>query len=343
MTKSAHSNLYLVGSNHETAPLEIRESFALEPGRVVDLYGELKVIPGLLECLVVSTCNRIEVYGVAESQSIEGALEKAVCGFNGFDRSQFERFGFRKSGCDAVRHLFEVSAGVRSQMIGETEIFGQVKSAYTEAVESRAVGPLLHRVVQRSFQAAKWVRTQTEIGRGQVSVGNVAVNLAERIFGGLEPSRVLVVGTGEVGEKTAKSLVSRGASDIAVTSRTAGRAEALAEEISGRAVPFESWVRELLGRDIVICSTAAHRILLDVQSVNSVMRARPRRPLFIIDLAMPRNVDPGVAEVPSVFLYNLDDLSEIANENLRARESEIEKCRKSLAERAVRLWDTLSQ
>jgi glutamyl-tRNA reductase len=343
VTQTGDNHLLLLGSNHETAPLEIRETFALEADKVGEFYRELKAISGVRECLVVSTCNRIEVYGVGESKSVESALETAICSFNGFEGNDFSRYGFRKAGRDAVRHFFEVSAGIRSQMVGETEIFGQVKDAYTRAVERRAVGPVLHRVVQKSFQAAKWVRTQTDVGRGQVSIGNVAVNLAVRIFGDLKPSRVLVVGTGEVGEKTAKAFASRGVGEIAVTSRTAGRAEALADETGGRAVPFESWVEELSGRDIAVCSTAAHRILLDVASVRTAMRSRPRRPLFIIDLAMPRNVDAGIVNIPNVFLYNLDDLSEIANENLRARESEVERCRGFLASRADRLWDAVSR
>jgi glutamyl-tRNA reductase len=223
-------------------------------------------------------------------------------------------------------------------MLGETEIFGQVKAAYAAAQARGAAGPLLHRIFQKAFQSAKHVRTHTAISAGQVSVANVAVDLARNIFGDLAHARILVLGAGEIGEKTARAFQSRGAGALTVASRRGERAMALAGELGASALPFEQREARLAEFDVVVCSTSAPHAVLSLAAAAAAMRRRPTRPLFFIDLAVPRDVDPAVAELDNVFRYDLDDLARIAEQNRSARATEIARCRELLAGRADALW-----
>ena len=223
-------------------------------------------------------------------------------------------------------------------MVGETEIMSQMKSAYSDARDSESTGKVLNRLFEKSFQAAKSARTQTGITRGQVSIGNVAVDLASRIFGKLTHSRVLLLGSGEVSEKTAQALKSRDVADISVSSRTFENARRLARELNGSAIDFSDFARRLDRFDIIIGSTASPEPILDFPLIRETMRRRPDQPLFLIDLALPRDIDPSVEDVEYVYLYNLDDLSKIANENLAARKAEIENARGILKKHAWSLW-----
>ena len=242
----------------------------------------------------------------------------------------------------AVVHLFEVAAGLDSQMVGETEILGQVKDAYAAAQAAGTVGPVLNRVFQKAFHAAKIVRRETAIGEGQVSVATVAVALAERIFGRLHDSRVLVVGAGDIAEKTAKALRSREAGTVVFVNRTAAHAEELAREFAGSALPFARLAEGLAESDIVVSSTAAPEPVLTVPMVYAAMHKRASRPLFLIDLALPRDIEPGAAELPNVFVYNLDDLARLAEENIAQRRAEIDRARALLTGRAEETWQKLS-
>jgi glutamyl-tRNA reductase len=235
---------------------------------------------------------------------------------------------------EAVAHLFEVAAGLQSQLIGETEIFGQVKDAYAEACAEKTVGQSLHRLFQKTFQAGKWARTHTAISQGQVSLGNVAVELAARVFGSLKHSHGLVVGGGEIGRDVAKALHSRGLKKISVTSRRAESATSVASEVEGEVIDFKEWQTLLSKADVAVFATAAPTMHLTKAELTSLMKKRGGDPLLLIDLAMPRDVDPACADLDSVFLYDLADLSEIANTNRRIRESEISVCRDGLRQRA---------
>ena len=239
---------------------------------------------------------------------------------------------------DAVQHLVEVSAGLDSQMLGETEIFGQVKAAYAAAQAGGTTGPVLNRVFQKGFQAAKHVRTTTAITEGQVSVANVAVELALNIFGGLADTRILLLGAGDIGEKTAKAFQSRGAAALTVASRNLERAMELATSLGASAMPFEQREARLAEFDVVVCATSAPDLVISLAATRAAMHRRPARPLFFIDQALPRDVDPAVADLQNVFLYNLDDLAKIAEENRAAREAEIAKCRAIVAAKADALW-----
>jgi len=334
-------NIFLLGSSHELAPLEIRDRIAVGKDRLDSIYEGFRQVSGVEECLVLNTCNRIELYSVSHDPDLPALMEAFFCDFQSFDQTQFQQYKVCKDGVDVVRHIFAVSSGIDSQMVGETEILGQVKNSYSDAVKKEVVGPLLHRTFQKSFQAAKWVRSHTRIGRGQVSIGNVAVDLANRIFGDLGSCHILIVGTGEVGQKTAKALKRRGVGAITVSSRTLDHADALAREVGGQTILYENYQVALGQFDIVICSTAAADFVLSADQVEAAMQKRPDRPLFLIDLAVPRDIDDKAAEVPNVFLYDLDDLSEIANRNLESRKAEIDKCRHILDAKAEHFWQSL--
>jgi len=332
------AEFFVIGASHRTAPLEVRERLALDDAAVAALRAELATVPELREHAVLSTCNRIEFYGVGEGPAAVERIQSAFCARRAVDPAEFARFRLSILGRDALFHLLEVASGLDSQMLGETEIFGQVKEAYASAQAAGSTGPILNRVFQKAFQAAKHVRTHTAITSGQVSVSNVAVDLAESIFGSLSTARVLVLGTGEIGERTARAFRSRGAAGLTVAGRRIGRAAEVARELSAAAIPFDTVAARLSEFDVVVCSTSAQHSVVEAAAVAAAMRRRPARPLFFIDLAMPRDVEAAVAELQNVFLYNLDDLALIAEDNRAARASEIARCRELLGDRADALW-----
>ncbi len=335
--------LFLLGASHRTTPLELREKLALTAERLSPLHAQLRELPGLDEYAVLSTCNRVEFYGVAESADTVARVQETFCRLHGFDETEFSRIRQAMTGPGAIRHLLEVSSGLDSQMLGENEIFGQVKTAYAEAQARQTVGPVLNRLFQKAFHAAKHIRTHTAITEGQISVANVAVDLAVTIFGELASAQVLLLGAGEIGEKTAKAFQSRGAGGLTVSSRTLGRAMELATAFNGVALPFEHFASHLAQFDIVVCSTAAPNALVTTSDVVANMKRRPARPLFFIDLALPRDVDPAVAGLQNVFLYNLDDLARIADENRAAREAKVAHARELVAARTEALWHQIAR
>ena len=331
-------NLFVLGATHHTAPLAVRERLSLDAAAATALRGELAGIPGLREFTMISTCNRVEFYGVAAAPGVAAEVQRTFCARQNFTAEEFEQFRLSLSGPGAVQHLLEVTAGLDSQMLGETEILGQVKEAYGAAQSLGHTGAVLNRVFQKAFQAAKHVRSSTAITEGQVSVANVAVELAGNIFGSLDAARILLVGAGEIGEKTAKAFQSRGAAALSVASRRLERAMQLADGLGAFALPFWLLPVKLGDFDVVVCATSAPEAVVTLAAVQAAMRRRPARPLFLIDLALPRDVDAAVADLENVFLYNLDDLAKIADENRAAREAEIGKCRALITERTAALW-----
>lgn len=334
---------FVLGATHHEAPIAVREKLAVNEEAIGHLHAELSQLDGLREFAVLSTCNRTEFYGVANSGEIAAGIQRIFCDRQGFPEAEFDQYRMQLHGRPALQHLLEVAAGLDSQLIGETEIFGQLKEAYAQAYQRQSTGPVLNRVFQKAFQAAKHVRTHTAITTGRVSVANVAVDLAQSIFGELGPTRILLLGAGEIGEKTARAFQSRGAGTLTVASRHIESAMALATSMDATALPFEHREHHLGDFDIVVCSTAAPGLVLSRAAVREAMKKRTARPLFFIDLALPRDVEPGVAELPNVYLYNLDDLAKIAEENRTAREAEIEKCRRILTERTDALWQQLAR
>jgi glutamyl-tRNA reductase len=279
---------------------------------------------GCAEALLLTTCNRVEVY--AASDKPPATAEVAKCLAEGEARAgEADASGgfYRYDARDCVRHLFRVASGLDSMVIGETEILGQLKKAYEMARCSGEAGPLLHRLFQRAFRVAKQVRTHTEITRGSVSVSSVAVELAGKIFGDLGKRKVLILGAGEASERTARALKSRGVSDLRVVNRSLERAEALATAVSGRPEPFETWKEQCAEVDILISSTAAGTPLLEAKTLAPLLRSRIDRPLFIIDIAVPRDIHPDVNQLEGVFLYDIDSLQSVAAQSLALRKRQI--------------------
>ena len=330
--------LFVQGISHHKTPLDVREKFALEPKDVGPLLHDLHKLPGMKECILLNTCNRMEIYGLADSPEVAQDVSKYFCDTKHIDPVLFREHAFLESNMDVLKHIIEVSSGLDSQMVGETDIFKQMKEAYEYARKEGTTGMVLNRMFERSFQAAKKARANTGISRGQISIGNVAVNLASRIFGKLQGSRVLLIGSGEVAEQTAQALFSRGVDDITVTSRTFDNAHHVAKEFGGAVIDFEAFRSHLLHFDIVICSTSAPEPQILAADMKSSLRKRRGNPMFLIDLAIPRDVDHAVESLENVFVYNLDDISRMANENLEQRKSEIARARKILGRQAWWLW-----
>jgi glutamyl-tRNA reductase len=329
---------FLLGASHHTTPLELREKLALNSERLPAFHAAAATLPGMRELAVLNTCNRVEFYGTADSTETVQRLRETFCTYQGFPPEAFAAIGHQATGLTAVKHLLSVASGLDSQMLGETEILGQVKNAYAAAQDRRTTGPVLNRVFQKAFQHAKYIRTHTAITEGQISVANVAVDLALKIFGNLASTRILLLGAGEIGEKTAKAFQSRGAGSLTVASRTLGRAMELATTLNATALPWEHVAGRLAEYSIVVGSTAAPDVVVTLADTIAAMKTRRAEPLFFIDLALPRDIDAEVAKLENVFLYNLDDLAKIAEENRAARAAEVVHAREIVVEKAAALW-----
>jgi glutamyl-tRNA reductase len=335
--------LFVIGSNHHEAPLSVREQFALSNEETLSLQNALRATTGIDEIIVLNTCNRLEFFGVSSVEGIEETIIDQLVKTHPCNRNLFSQHAFTKRNLDAIQHVLEIAAGIDSQMVGETEIVSQLKSAYATASAADSTGPVLNRLIERALQAAKNVRSRFAITSGQVSIGSVAVELAERIFGKLNDSHVLLLGSGEVAEKTAQSLRSRGVASIAVSSRRFDNARALAHNFAGAAIDFEDFPGQLANYDIIIGSTSAPGAILTMDRIQAALQKRPQRPFFLIDLAVPRDMETTLQSLESVFLYDLDDLASIANENLSLRKAEIGKVRKLLNRSAWSIWLQLNR
>lgn len=315
-------NIFCVGLNHRTAGVSLRERFAVEEGSLAEMLSGLRREAALGEAVVLSTCNRVEVYGL----SGDAAAAARVC-VDFLQRSAgIEAEFYRREQAEGARHLFRVVCGLDSMVVGETEILGQVKEAYATALASGTTGAALNRLFQQAFRVAKQIRTDTGIARGAVSVGSVAVELAEKIFGDLADCRVLLLGAGKAGARVARSLRSRGVRRMVLANRTFERAAELARELEGMALHFDRWQSALGDTDIVISSTAARGRLLSTEVLLPVMTSRGDRPLFLLDLAVPRDFDPALNELEGVFLHDMDSLQAMAQHGAEARGREVERC-----------------
>jgi glutamyl-tRNA reductase len=312
--------LLLTGLNHRTAPVEVREKIAFEDQALPQALSDLKRCPGLLEGMILSTCNRVEVAVTADEQAdVESTVEGFLAESRHVERAWVTPYLYRFDGPDAIRHLFRVASSLDSMVVGEPQILGQLKSAYALAKAHGAVGGYLGQVMDRAFSVAKRVRSETDLGESAVSVSYAAVELAREIFGKLEGKRVLVIGAGKMAESAARHLRRAGVSEILVTNRTRERAEAMAEECGGRVIAYEQFENTVPEVDIVLASSGAPHFILTRDQMRSAMSRRRNRPMFLIDIAVPRNIDPAVNQVDSVFLYDIDDLGKVVDDNLRGR------------------------
>ena len=313
-------SLIAVGLNHLTAPLELREKLAVPQADVSGSLERLAHQAGLSEVMLLSTCNRVEVYGVPQA-SDPGRIIHTLADMRGVHPSQFDGHYFAEGGQDAVRHIFRVSASLESMVIGEPQILGQVKDAFRVAREHGTVGALLDRCLTMAFRGAKRVRTETELARGGASVSSVAVDLATSIFGDLKGAKVALIGAGEMAQQAATYLRAEGAGDIVVVNRSAERGTALAQSVAGLYRPWEHFEAALIEADIVITSTAAREPIIDKSLMKKVMRKRRGRTIFLVDIAVPRDVHPHVGNLPQVLVYDIDDLQRLVAENMAARGS----------------------
>ena len=331
-------DVIVMGLNHRTTPVQIRERFAISEAALPTVAQRAIAPKACGESFVVSTCNRVEIYGACNDlNKTKAHLLSVLAEIGSVSAEVLREHIYAEQGVDAVRHLFRVASSLDSLVIGEPQILGQVKSAYGVCRDEGTTGPLLHRVVERAFAVAKRVRTETGIGRHSVSVSSMAVDLARQIFGDLTECTALLLGAGKMGELAARSLHASGVGTLLVANRSIERAQQVASALGGHP-RFLDQIDTLLGRaDIVITSTAAPTYLVDVRMMRRVRKARKYRPIFFVDIAVPRNVDPAINALDSVFLYDIDDLSRAANDNLETRLREADEAEAIVTEEAKRL------
>ena len=330
-------NLVLVGVSHRTAPVDLREKLDFSSGDVGAAVQELATRASVPECVVLSTCNRSETYvATPDPQQTRDDVVEFLSHFHHVPREVFLPHLFTLEGRDAVAHLFRVAGGLDSAIVGEPQILGQVKDAFHTASDRRCTGPLLGRLFTSSFAVGKRVRTETAIGAGAVSVSYEAVSIARKIFDRLNGRKVLVVGAGEISKLTAQHLKANGVGEILITSRTAVHADALAEGVNGRAVPWSAMPSALATADIIITATGSPRPIITRAHVEAVVGRRRPDPLYIIDIAVPRDVEPSVGDLEQVFLYNIDDLQKFVQKNLADRSGEIERAEAIVSEEVSR-------
>ena len=317
---TSRMKLLLTGLNHRTAPVEVRERLAFEEGALPEALDRLKQRPGLLEGMILSTCNRVEVAVTAEEETDAGsAVEGFLAETRSVDRTLVSPHLYRYNGPDAIRHLFRVASSLDSMVVGEPQILGQLKSAYDVAKERGAVGGFLEQVVTKAFGVAKRIRSETEIGEGAVSVSYAAVKLAKEIFGSLKGQRVLVAGAGDMAVSAVRHLKRDGATEILVTNRTRETAIAVAEEVGGRVIDYERFHESIPEVDILLAASGAAHFIVTWEEMRAAIAKRRNRPVFLIDIAVPRNIDPRVNDLDNVFLYDIDDLGKVVDTNLKGR------------------------
>ena len=311
------SNLVLVGVNHKTAPIGLREKIAIGRDELPEATRALAAMPGVLECMIVSTCNRVEVLAVVDGPGVDPA-EFLLSEF-GIDPRLLRPHLYEYRDREAVRHLFRVASSLDSMVVGEPQILGQVKEAFAAARAAGTVSGHLEHLLQSAFAAAKRVRTETQIGSNTVSIASVAVDLARKIFGSLQGRTVFLVGAGKMSELAARHLVEQGAGAILVSNRTQERAERMAEQFDGRVIPFHQ-LHEVAGdADIVITSTGAPHFVFRPEHGRAFLHKRRNRPMFFIDIAVPRDVDPAMNDLDGLFVYDVDDLQQVAAAHMEER------------------------
>ncbi len=332
-------NLVLIGVNHKTAPIELREQLAIAPAGLAEATRSLLGTPGIQEALILSTCNRVEF--VICQEAAAAPLLEFIHSYFDIDPALLLPHLYEYRDQEAVRHLFRVAASLDSMVVGEPQILGQVKESYFAARSVGAARTHLERLLQRAFAVAKRIRNETEIGASSVSIASVAVELAEKIFGSLEQKTILLVGAGKMSELAARHLMERGAGTVLVANRTPAQAERLAQKFGGRAIPFEDLYETADQADIVITSTGAAKAIFRKEHAQRFLHRRRFRPMFFVDIAVPRDVDPAVNRLDGIFLYDIDDLQSVALSHLEERSHEAELAESMIAAEVERYQQRL--
>ena len=329
-------HLVLVGLNHHTAPIEVRERLAFPEAGLRSAAATLRRQSGVHEAAILSTCNRCELYASVSSPADGAALSRFLSQYHSVPLGEFEAFLYRHTDAEAAAHLMRVAAGLDSLVLGEPQILKQVRDAFAAATEAQAIGPILNGLFRAAIATGKRARTETDIGRGGFSVGHAAVDLARSIFGSLRDAAILILGAGKMSELTARHLVAGGAGVVLVANRTHDKAQALASKLGGSAIRYDEFPDRLVHADIVISSTAAPHHVVTRDLLLPVLRRRRGRPLFLIDIAVPRDIAPDVADLPNVFLYDLDDLEAVVADMARERAAEVARVEGIVAEEVAR-------
>jgi glutamyl-tRNA reductase len=326
-----------IGMNHETAPVELRECLAAEQDNVPRALAAMRDMECLREGLYLSTCNRVEALLITDSiPEARAAIIKMMSGLGNIPEESFESTLYMLEDMDAVNHIFRVASSMDSMVVGEPQILGQIKEAYALATRQKTSGVVLNRLMHRAFHVAKRVRTETGICGSAVSISYAAVELAKKIFHELEGKGVLLIGAGEMAELAARHLMAQGVDSIAVANRTLERAVEMAESFQGHSVSFEEIGDQLRAVDIVIASTASPDYVITQEQVRSILRKRRNRPLFFIDIAVPRDVEPEVNDLDNIYVYDIDDLKGIVDFNMSQRRQEAAKAERIVREEAVK-------
>lgn len=328
--------LLLTGLNHKTAPLSIREKVAFRPEDLPRAFHLFQAYPDIRESAILSTCNRTEIYVITRHPNLNGVVQEYLSRFHEVPLSDLISHLYTKEDQEAAHHLFHVAAGLDSLVLGENQILGQVKQSFKQAQEARSLGTLLHRLFQAVIEAGKRVRRETALGENPGSVGQAAVDLAEQIFGDLKDKSVLVLGAGKMGKLVTDSLMESGVSKVTVCSRTMEHARALAQALGAAACPLEDLDRALLGTDIVIAATGSPRPILTRARLEPIMQRRRHASLFLIDIAVPRDVEAEAGQIENLYLYNLDDLQQIVEEANQAVRQELARAHRILEEELAR-------
>jgi glutamyl-tRNA reductase len=334
--------IILIGINHKTAPIELRECIAFNPEESAAALERLRRIPHIYEALLYSTCNRVELLLVTDDRDRAVSAAKAfMAAFNKIPIEQFESSLYVHANDHAVRHLFRVAASLDSMIVGEPQILGQIKEAYRKAAEARTAGVILNRLMHRTFFVAKRIRTETGIGDRAVSISYAAVELGRKIFGSLEGKGVLLVGAGEMAELAVEHLIRNQVGGIVVANRTFENGLALARRFNGTAIRFEEIDEHLKQVDIIISSTGAPGFIITRDQVKPIIRARRNRPIFFIDIAVPRDIDPEINRLDNSYVYDIDDLKGIIDENIEDRQKEAVKGERIIDEAIIRFREWL--
>ena len=320
-------HIVLVGLNHKTAPVEIREKLSFKKSEMEEALARLKSHEIIREGVILSTCNRVEVYALVHSEDLGAAWIKEFLCSTGpqIPTEHLTSYFYVYTAEDAIRHLFRVASGLDSMVVGEPQILRQVKEAFDDALLCSGTGAVLNKLFKKAISVAKRVRTETGISENAVSISYAAVELAKKIFGHLHDKVVLLLGAGEMAELAAGYLAESGAREVMVSTRNYDRGVKLANQFNGRAVRFESFLEEMVHSDIVLCSTGASSFLIRYEDVHRLIQTRKNRPIFLIDISVPRNIDPEVNGIDNVFLYDIDDLESVVKANLNARQQEAKK------------------
>jgi len=325
--------IFVAGLNHNTADVEVREKVAFDGSRLDDGLRRFRELPEIEEAMILSTCNRVELYAhVRDTQKASESIKSFLSEFHNVSRASLDRSLYIYADINAIRHIFRVASSLDSMVVGEPQILGQMKGAFEMALERKTTGILLNRLMKKAISVAKRVRSETKIAENAVSISFAAVELAKKIFTDLSGKVFMLLGAGEMAELAARHLMSNGVKEVIVANRSYERACDLSKEFNGRPVRLDDFLREMVHADIVICSTGAPHYILLRDQMQKVLKERKQRPVFLIDISVPRNIDPTINDLDNVYLYNIDDLQGIVDANMFERKKEAEKAEKIIEE-----------